>query len=93
MKKLGTILILFVLVASIVTTWSIFSPITNFSESQKSFTVDQSIVKKGAVIGYLSKEGMIKNGLGLWILSKALPNWDFVRPGKYQIKKGKLLGK
>ena len=88
MKKLGTILILFVLVASIVTTWSIFSPITNFSESQKSFTVDQSIVKKGAVIGYLSKEGMIKNGLGLWILSNILPNWDFVRPGKYQIKKG-----
>jgi UPF0755 protein len=88
MKKLGTTLILFVVIASIVTTWSIFSPITNFSESQKSFTVDQSIVKKSAVIGYLSEEGMIKNGLGLWILSNVLPNWDFVRPGKYQIKKG-----
>jgi len=88
MKKLGTVLILLVVVGTIVTTWSIFSSITNFSEPQKSFTVDQSIVKKSAVIGYLSEKGMVKNGLGLWILSKLLPNWDFVRPGKYQIKKG-----
>ena len=75
-------------ITSIVTTWSIFSPITNFSGAQQSFTVDQSIVKKAAVIGYLSENGMIKNSLGLFILSKVLPNWEVVRPGKYQLKKG-----
>ena len=57
MKKLGTLLILLMVLASIVTTWSIFSPITNFSGTQQSFTVDQSIVKKAAVIGYLSEKG------------------------------------
>ena len=88
MKKIGTILILLMVVASIVTTWSIFSPITNFSGAQQSFTVDQSIVKKGAVIKYLNENGMIKNGLGLWILSKVLTNWEVVRPGKYQLKQG-----
>jgi len=88
MKKLGTLLILLMVLASIVTTWSIFSPITNFSGTQKSFTVDQSIVKKAAVIGYLSEKGLIKNGLGIWILSKVLPNWEVVRPGKYQLKQG-----
>ena len=88
MKKIGTILILLMVVASIVTTWSIFSPITNFSGAQQSFTVDQSIVKKGAVIKYLNENGMIKNGLGLWILSKVIPNWEVVRPGKYQLKQG-----
>jgi UPF0755 protein len=88
MKKLGTILILIMVITSIVTTWSIFSPITNFSGAQQSFTVDQSIVKKAAVIGYLSENGMIKNSLGLFILSKVLPNWEVVRPGKYQLKKG-----
>jgi UPF0755 protein len=31
---------------------------------------------------------MIKNSLGLFILSKVLPNWEVVRPGKYQLKKG-----
>jgi UPF0755 protein len=88
MKKLGTILILIMVITSIVTTWSIFSPITNFSGAQQTFTVDQSIVKKAAVIGYLSENGMIKNSLGLFILSKVLPNWEVVRPGKYQLKKG-----
>lgn len=88
MKKIGTTIILFVLLGGIVTTWSIFSSITNFSGAQKSFTVDQSIVKKGAVISYLSKEGLISNSLGLHILSIVLPNWDIVRPGKYQLKKG-----
>jgi UPF0755 protein len=88
MKKLGTLLILLMVLASIVTTWSIFSPITNFSGTQQSFTVDQSIVKKAAVIGYLSEKGLIKNGLGIWILSKVLPNWEVVRPGKYQLKQG-----
>ena len=88
MKKLGTILILLMVVASIVTTWSIFSPITNFSGAQQSFTVDQSIVKKGAIIEYLGEKGLIKNSLGLWILSKVLPNWELVRPGKYQLKQG-----
>lgn len=88
MKKLGTILILLMVVTSIVTTWSIFSPITNFSGAQQSFTVDQSIVKKGAIIEYLNEKGLIKNGLGLWILSKVLPNWELVRPGKYQLKQG-----
>ena len=88
MKKLGTILILIMVITSIVTTWSIFSPITNFSGAQQSFNVDQSIVKKAAVIGYLSENGMIKNSLGLFILSKVLPNWEVVRPGKYQLKKG-----
>ncbi len=88
MKKFGTILIVVLLVAGTVTAWSIFSSITNFSGAQKSFTVDQSIVKKGAVIGYLSKEGLITNSMGLQLLSMVLPNWDLVRPGKYQLKKG-----
>jgi UPF0755 protein len=88
MKNIGTILILFVVVASIVTPWSIFTPITNFSEPQQSFSVDQSIVKKGAVIHLLSAEGLITNSIGLQILSWVLPKWDLVRPGKYQIKKG-----
>ena len=88
MKKIGTILLLSVLVASIVTAWSIFSSITNFSGVQKSFTVDQSIVKKRAVIGYLSDQGLIHNSIGLHLLSLVLPNWDLVRPGKYQLKKG-----
>ena len=88
MKKLGTALIVILLVAGTVTAWSIFSSITNFSGAQKSFTVDQSIVKKGAVIDHLSKEGLIKNSIGLHLLSLVLPNWDFVRPGKYQLKKG-----
>ena len=88
MKKLGTALIVILLVAGTVTAWSIFSSITNFSATQKSFTVDQSIVKKGAVIAHLSKEGLIKNSIGLHLLSLVLPNWDLVRPGKYQLKKG-----
>ena len=88
MKKIGTIIILIILVASVVTAWSIFSSITNFSGKQKSFTVNQSIVKKGAVISYLSENGLITNSLGLHILSIVLPNWDLVRPGKYQLKNG-----
>jgi len=88
MKKLGTALIIILLVAGTVIAWSIFSSITNFSGAQKSFTVDQSIVKKGAVIDHLSKEGLITNSMGLHLLSLVLPNWDFVRPGKYQLKKG-----
>jgi UPF0755 protein len=88
MKKLGTALIVILLVAGTVTAWSIFSSITNFSATQKSFTVDQSIVKKGAIIDHLSKEGLITNSMGLQLLSLVLPNWDFVRPGKYQLKKG-----
>ncbi len=88
MKKIGTTIILFIFIAGIVTTWSIFSSITNFSSTQKSFTVDQSIVKKGAVISYLSKEGLISNSIGLHLLSAVLPNWDLVRPGKYQLKNG-----
>ena len=67
MKKLGTALIVILLLAGTVTAWSIFSSITNFSGAQKSFTVDQSIVKKEAVINYLSKEGLISNSLGLHI--------------------------
>ena len=88
MKKIGTIIILIVLVTSIVTAWSIFSSITNFSGAQKSFTVDQSIVKKGAVIHQLSQEGLIKNSIGLQLLALVLPNWDVVSPGKYQLKRG-----
>ena len=49
MKKLGTALIVILLVAGTVTAWSIFSSITNFSSAQKSFTIDQSNVKKGSV--------------------------------------------
>ena len=88
MKKLGTALIVILLVVGSITAWSIFSSITNFSRAQKSFTVDQSNVKKGSVIGYISEEGLIKNSIGLRLLSLVLPNWDFVRPGKYQLKKG-----
>ncbi len=88
MKKLGTALIVILLVVGSITAWSIFSSITNFSSAQKSFTVDQSNVKKGYVIGYISEEGLIKNSIGLRLLSLVLPNWDFVRPGKYQLKKG-----
>ena len=88
MKKLGTALIVILLVVGSITAWSIFSSITNFSRAQKSFTVDQSNVKKGYVIGYISEEGLIKNSIGLRLLSLVLPNWDFVRPGKYQLKKG-----
>jgi UPF0755 protein len=88
MKKIGTIIILIVLVTSIVTAWSIFSSITNFSGAQKSFTVNQSIVKKGAVIHQLSQEGLIKNSIGLQLLALVLPNWDVVSPGKYQLKRG-----
>ncbi|MEY4824298.1 MAG: hypothetical protein RLZZ75_1211, partial [Bacteroidota bacterium] len=69
MKKLGTALIIILLVAGTVIAWSIFSSITNFSGAQKSFTVDQSIVKKGAVIDHLSKEGLITNSIGLHLLS------------------------
>jgi UPF0755 protein len=88
MKKIGTIIILIALVTSIVTAWSIFSSITNFSGAQKSFTVNQLIVKKGAVIHQLSQEGLIKNSIGLQLLALVLPNWDVVSPGKYQLKKG-----
>ena len=88
MKKLGTALIVILLVVGSITAWSIFSSITNFSSAQKSFTIDQSNVKKGSVIGYISEEGLIKNSIGLRLLSLVLPNWDFVRPGKYQLKKG-----
>jgi UPF0755 protein len=88
MKKIGTIIILIALVTSIVTAWSIFSSITNFSGAQKSFTVNQLIVKKGAVIHQLSQEGLIKNSIGLQLLALVLPNWDVVSPGKYQLKRG-----
>jgi UPF0755 protein len=88
MKKLGTILIVILLVVGSLTVWSIFSSITNFSGAQKSFTVNQSNVKKGTVISQLIQEGLIKNSIGLQLLSLVLPNWDLVRPGKYQLKKG-----
>jgi UPF0755 protein len=88
MKKIGTIIILIALVTSIVTAWSIFSSITNFSGAQKSFTVNQLIIKKGAVIHQLSQEGLIKNSIGLQLLALVLPNWDVVSPGKYQLKRG-----
>jgi UPF0755 protein len=88
MKKIGTILIVILLVVGSFTTWSIFSSITNFSGAQKSFTVNQSNVKKGTVISQLIQEGLIKNSIGLQLLSLVLPNWDLVRPGKYQLKKG-----
>jgi len=84
MKKLGTALIVILLVAGTVTAWSIFSSITNFSRAQKSFTVDQSNVKKGSVIGYISEEGLIKNSIGLRLLSLVLPIWVLLRPGKKQ---------
>ena len=88
MKKLGTILIVIMLVLGSITAWSIFSSITNFSGPQKSFTVNQSNVKKGAIISQLSQEGLIKNSIGLQLLSLVLPNWNLVRPGKYQLKEG-----
>ena len=76
MKKLGTILIVILMVVGSITAWSIFSSITNFSGTQKSFTVNQSNVKKGTVISQLIQEGLIKNSIGLQLLSLVLPNWD-----------------
>jgi UPF0755 protein len=88
MKSFLKILILLLLIISIVLGWLVFADGTNFSDKNKYVLITKSTADKNSVLKIFEETNIVKYPFVLDLLTSFTGDWEHIKPGKYEVKKG-----
>ncbi len=91
MKKLISYLFIFIIFGAAIFAWILFSGVTNFSERNKQFVIEESKTSKQEVIYTLQQNNIIKHSIAIGYIGDVLGIWSKIKPGKYEAKQGENL--
>jgi len=70
--------------------WMIFSKATAFTENKKYLLIEEGKTNKAAVMQAMQQQNIISNTTAFGLLGTGIGLWDKIKPGKFEIKKGKI---
>jgi UPF0755 protein len=88
MKSFFRFALLLLLILSIVLGWLVFSAGTNFTEKNKYVLIPKSAADKNSILENLEENNIVKYPVVLDLLISVNGEWDHIKPGKYEVKKG-----
>lgn len=91
MKKAATTLIIILLLTAGYLGWVLIGSGTGFSEKMQSFEIPEGQTGKAVVLVALEQKDIIKNSFLFSLLFSRIGNWNKIKPGKYEVKKGQRM--
>ena len=91
MKKLIYYIFIIIIFGAAIFAWILFSGVTNFSERNKQFVIEESKTSKQEVIYTLQQNNIIKHSIAIGYIGDVLGIWSKIKPGKYEAKQGENL--
>lgn len=91
MKKAATTLIIILLLTAGYLGWVLIGSGTGFSEKMQSFEIPEGQTGKAVVLVALEQKDIIKNSFLFSLLFSRIGNWNKIKPGKYEVKKGQSM--
>ena len=87
MKKIISILFILILIFAGYMAWLLFGSGTSFTEKSKYFYIYPNQANKTAILDTLRKKNFIKHPKVFEWLADRMKYWNYIKPGKYEIKK------
>ena len=91
MSKFVKVFLLGMLLIGGICAWMLFGSGTGFSEKTQSFIVVEGKTGKAAVLEAMQQNDILANKTVFSLLASQLINWNKVKAGKYEVKKGQSM--